>query len=249
MEIEGDYLVRNPKTIVSHLSSIFKNRCILSAEVNEDKSAFFTVINDIDPVSNTIVIDGAPTELLNRQLLNSDKVLFNTQIDGIKVTFAGKDLKKILTGGTVAFQMTIPCSIVWLQRRKYYRVKIPLSHSGSFCQMDNGKTVLELPESHDGTSIFPLADLSISGFAALNPSPEFARLFYSEKNIAGSQLFLHDGTTAKVNFVIKEITEIKFGAIKEQRIGCQFTELNTALESKIQRYMMHLERQSKKLAL
>lgn len=249
MEIDSDYLVRSPKLIVSHLEAIVKNRCIISASVDDNASAFLTVITDINQENNTLVVDGAPSELLNRTILSARNVIFNTQIDGIKVSFSGKDLRKVFTGGTVAFEMTIPNSLLWLQRRKYFRVKIPMSHKGSFFEMDNGKTIMELPILSDGISAFPLADLSISGFAALNPNPQLANLFQTEKVIAGPTLHLHDGSITQIGFIVKEITEIHIGNSKEQRIGCQFTNLSPAFESKIQHYMMHIERQIKKLGL
>ena len=243
MQKESDYLVRNPKLIVEYLTDILKKKCLISAHFGENNASFLTVITKLDPKTNSLNIDSAPTELLNKELLNSAKVLFRTEIDGIQVSFSGKNIKKSKT----AFEMPLPNVIFRLQRRQFYRVHIPLSHTGSYCK---------IPYRAEGDAGAPftqiatvkLADLSISGFAFLNPGTEFAGIFETGKSFTECSLYLHEGPHSNIGFVIKNVTEIKMSTTTtQQRVGCLFTDVTPTFEPSIQCYMREIERQIKNI--
>jgi c-di-GMP-binding flagellar brake protein YcgR len=250
METDSEYLVRNPRGIVNHLTDIYKNRCIISAHFGEDNSSFLTLITEFDPKKNILVIDGAPTESLNSQLSNSTKVIFRTQLDGVKASFLGKQIKKINHGDRSSFAMALPNAVFWLQRRQYYRVKIPLAHTQSFCQMSNGKTIAQLANPLDDSIILRLTDLSINGFASINSNSELNNLFVEDKEFHSCKIHLNDGKNDTVSFVVKEITEIKLNnKTQEQRIGCLFTNVSPSFETSIQLYMQFIELQKRKLGM
>jgi flagellar brake protein len=247
MENENDYLVRNQKVIAEHLTDIYKSKCILSAYFGENNTSFLTAILELDLKNNILKIDSAPSDLLNRLLLNSPKVLFRTQIDGIKVSFSGKNIKKSKHGDHPVFEMPIPSAIFWMQRRQFYRVKVPLAHSGTLCEV-----TFTDDEDTDTPIItkckFRLADISIKGMALLNPNPELNDRFEFDKTFTNCKLFLHEGVFNEVGFVIKYISESKVTAhSNQQRIGCRFTEISNSFETYIQRYMQDIEIQLKNI--
>ncbi|OAI19512.1 hypothetical protein A1507_06915 [Methylomonas koyamae] len=253
MEKESDYLVRNAKLVYGHLTDLVKKKCIISAHFGEHNQSFLTTIIDLDQKANLLTLDVAPTELLNKQLLNSPKVLFRTEFDGIKVSFRGKSIKKSQSDGHPVFAMPIPDAIFWMQRRQFYRIKIPLSHINSVCQIeftaprDPGNADNAEPVKSKG--VFRLVDLSISGFAFLNPDPQFDKFLNPEDKHEGCMIYLHDGGQAKISFEIKEITKVRATMTATQlRVGCRFTDIPPAFESNIQRYMQDIEIQQKNLA-
>ncbi len=250
MEKENDYLVRNPKLIAEHLSLIFKSNCIISAHFGENNTSFLTAIIELDIKKHILKVNCAPTELLNRLLLGSTKVLFRTQIDGIKVSFNGKNIKKSKHNEHPAFEMPIPDAIFWLQRRNFFRIKVPLSHTGSYCEIDLSRNREEIAVTTPRieTVSLKLADLSIKGFALLNSQPNFSGLFEPGKEYKECKLHLHEGPSSNIGFIIKNICEIKVNATnKDLRIGGYFAELTPAFESAIQRYMQDIERQLKNI--
>ncbi|MGD0959275.1 MAG: flagellar brake protein [Methylomonas sp.] len=250
IETESDYLVTNPKLVISHLTDVYKNRCIISAHFGSDNESFLTAITEFDPKKDSLIVDGAPNEDLNVQLLNSTKVVFRTQMDGIKVVFSGRNVKKIPSAGRTAFKMSMPDAVFWLQRRQYYRVRIPLSHTGSFCEVSSGKSVSELNNPLEDSVTLRIVDLSISGFAIINSAAEFANLFAAGKEFRNCKLFLENGESENIGFVIIEATEnLESSAQFEQRIGCLFVDLPPAFESGIQRYMRDIERQKRNLGV
>lgn len=247
MEKESDYLVRNPKLIAEHLTDIIKKKCIISAEFGENKVSFLTAIIQLDPKNNILTLDCGPTELLTNQLLNSAKVLFRTEMNGIKVSFSGKGIRKSKSNGHAVFEMPIPSAIFWMQRRQFYRVKIPLSHVGSFCKIIFGT---EQPDNRSDTQSarFQLSDISICGFSFLNPDVEVNRLFETNKSVTQCTLYLHEADHSRIDFIIKDVSNIKASTTTtQQRIGCRFTEVSSAFESCILRYMQDIERQLKNI--
>lgn len=252
MEKESDYLVRNSKLVFGHLTDLVKKKCIISAHFGEHNQSFLTTIIDLDQKANLLTLDVAPTELLNKQLLNSPKVLFRTEYEGIKVSFRGKSIKKSQSDGHPVFAMPIPDAIFWMQRRQFYRIKVPLSHINSVCQIEFTPPVdANAGDSAEPTKlkgVFRLVDLSISGFAFLNPDPQFDKFLNPEDKIEGCMLYLNDGGQAKVSFEIKEITKVRATMTATQlRVGCRFTDIPPAFETNIQRYMQDIEIQQKNL--
>lgn len=247
MDKESDYLIRSAKLVFGHLSDLVKKKCIISAHFGDHNQSFLTTIIDLDQKANLITLDVAPTELLNKQLLTSAKVLFRTEYEGIKVSFRGKSIKKSQSDGHPVLAMPIPDAIFWMQRRQYYRVKIPLSHKNSTCE------IVFNTENADGstesqTKVFSLADISLSGFSFLNPDTTLADTLAPDTQITQCALFLNDGSRANVSFVVKNINNVRASPTTYQhRIGCQFTELPQVFENNIQRYMQEIELQQKNL--
>jgi flagellar brake protein len=250
MDTDSNYIIKNQRIIMDNLSSLFKAKCILTANFGEHNQSFLTAILEIDSKNNKILIDCAPNEALNNQILSSSKTIFRTQLDGIKVSFSGKGLKKGQKGVAKYFEMPIPDAMFWMQRRQFYRVKIPLSHSGSYCEITIHHNAGENPMQPTTETIpFKIIDLSITGFALLNPNPDCAHLFHDDKTFTDCKLHLNDGQTDSIAFVIKSVCNIRVNTLlNEQRIGCRFTELTPVFESSIQRYMQFIERQQKNIS-
>lgn len=249
MQKESDYLVRSAKLIFGHLNDLIKKKCIISAHFGEHNQSFLTTIIDLDQKANLITLDVAPTELLNKQLLGSAKVLFRTEYEGIKVSFRGKDIKKSQSDGHPVFAMPIPDAIFWMQRRQFYRVRIPLSHKNSTCEI-NLAIDNEAGEAESQTKAFNLSDISLSGFSLLNPDTKIADFLLPDTVIEECALFLNDGSRATVGFVVKSVTNVRANATTYQhRVGCKFTHIPQVFENSIQRYMQEIELQQKNLSI
>jgi flagellar brake protein len=246
MSTESDYLVRNAKTIFGHLTDIVKSKCLISAHFGEYNASFLTTIIDLDQKKNLVQLDCGPSAALDNQLLESNKVLFRTEVEGIKVSFSGKDIKKVKHGDDWAFSMPIPSSIFWMQRRQFYRVKIPLSHTSSYCRLAFPS---ENEDDTDQIVPFPLCDISLTGFAFLAVDPKVAQRLQPDIEFVDCTLNLHSGNQAKVSFVVKNIATVRTNSAigVQHRIGCQTRFLPPSFETSIQRYMQEIELQQKNI--
>lgn len=251
METESNYLVTNPKLVLDRLNSLIKGRCIVSAFFGEPESSFMTSIISIDPKKKIIALDCAQDEKLNSALLSSAKVQFRTEIEGIKVSFAAKNIKQGKHEGEKAFLMPLPESVFWMQRRQYYRVKIPSAHTHCYCEL---LLQIETEVEYEKIMIphisrFRLEDLSISGFAFHNTTPAFASLMHPPLQYANAILHLHDDNDneARMTFEIINVNKIRSsgGGIIAQRVGCRFLDLPVGFDDIIQRYIQDIEIQKR----
>ena len=188
----SSFSIQNPKQIIRHLSLLFKSKCLISARFGTNNESYITTLLAINEGDNSLILDYGPKEDLNQHILNVDKVVFNTEYNGIKVSFAGSSLKKVSHKGEPAFSMAIPNSLYWLQRREYYRVK-PLIIKPSYCQL--------IVEDKKPVNL-KLYDISLTGFAMLNLSKEISDLLVPGKSFEQCKLILSDAGETMVSFEI-----------------------------------------------
>ncbi|MBL6985826.1 MAG: flagellar brake protein [Methylobacter sp.] len=231
----SSFSIQDSKQIVSHLLLLLKSKCLIGARFGENNESYITTLLEINAKNSTVVLDYGAKEDLNQRLLNAGKVAFDTDYNGIKVSFVGTDLKKIAYKGESAFSMPIPKSLYWMQRREYYRVKTPFSNP-SYCHlMLEGREPVKLK----------LYDISLTGFAMLNVSKEISDLMIPGKKITQCKLVLSDSGEGMVSFEICAKYIINPDKLQKiQKIGCKFINLSRPLEEAIQRYMQRIQREN-----
>ncbi|MCQ8116514.1 flagellar brake protein [Methylomonas rosea] len=246
--MENDYAIFTQKQIVNYLTEIQQRNCILSARYGADNQAFLTAIVQIDPKRNILAIDVAPKQELTDRLLLSDRVHFSTQVDGIEAAFHGVNIKLAQGKHGAVLTMPLPDRLHWRQRRNYYRVKVPQSHVGTYCQFGFNMTDAN-GEQISLVKIFKLMDIGLCGLALCNPDHDL------QQNLASVEadsctLFLHDQEHhhADVGLRAKYSIDVKTSTISTaHRIGFQFTAISPAFESSVQIYMQSIERMLKNI--
>lgn len=230
----SSFAIQNPRQIISHLSLMVKNKCLLSARFGANNESYITALLGINEKNNTLILDYGPKEDLNQHILNAGKISFDADYTGIKVSFTGTGLKKITHKGEPAFSMPIPKSLFWMQRREYFRVKSPLSKS-SYCQLViEGKKPVNLK----------LYDISLTGFAMLNVSKEVSELMIPGATITQCKLVLSDAGEGPISFEVCAKYIINPDKLQKiQKIGCRFVKLSRSVEEIIQRYMQQIQRE------
>ncbi|MCK5121370.1 MAG: flagellar brake protein [Methylococcales bacterium] len=242
MDDIAKYLIKSPKQVLSYLNMLSAERCLISAAFGEDeKDTFLTVIMDIDEKKQTITIDCGPKEYLNKKLLNSAVIKFAAEYKGIKVLFEGRDVKKAGKIGQPAFTIRLPKSIYWIQRRRFYRVKSPMSKQ-SFCLIHSVD-----PETNIDTSMsVNIYDLSANGFSIINESSEYSELLTPPATFENCELSLDNEAGLPVSIEIRNKFPLNpLRPEKSERIGCRITNLTPRVESTILRYMQNIEREIK----
>ena len=136
--------------VIEKLSILFEHKCVFSADLGKGESLFVMIV-DINLENSTLilrqvrdvppVLNGSTLEQLNKKMLMVPRVEFSTVFRDVQAAFNGGSIKKITYKGNHAFQMYIPSSLNWHNRRKYSRKKIPVAKS-SFCEI-----VLPIPKS------------------------------------------------------------------------------------------------------
>lgn len=231
----SSFSIQNPKQIINHLLLLVKNKCLLSARFGENNESYITTLLAINEKNNTVILDYGSKEDLNQRILNAGKVAFDTDYNGIKVSFIGTALKKTTYKGEAAFGMSVPKSLYWMQRREYYRVKVPISKA-SYCQL--------IVEGMEPVNL-KLYDISLTGFAMLNVSKKVSELLIPGTSLSQCKLILTEVGEGVISFEICAKYIINPDKVQKiQKIGCKFINLSRPLEDLIQRYMYQIQRET-----
>lgn len=234
---DSSFIVKNQKQIFHNLNFLCKKKCLFTAHFGKSDESFITTILDIDEKNNTLELDYGPKEYLNKKILASPDAVFKTEFSGIKVEFSGKKLSKTRNSGQPAFIMPLPESMIWLEHRKFYRIRSPLS-APALCRVFL---------TEENMFEFDLLDISITGFSILNNCSEISDQLIPTAQFDNCQLLLPDMGEGRVSFVIRnKMAHVANKPDKTQRIGCEFLSITPSFESTIQRYMQMIEREYRK---
>ena len=240
MENLSEYLVKAPKLILSYLKTLATEKCLIVVNFG-DNFSFLTVILDIDEKEQIITIDCGPKEYLNKKLLSEGVVNLKTDLGGVKVLFEGRDIKKAGTPGQKSLSIRIPKHIYWIQRRRFYRVRSPLSKN-SYCS-------IAIPESKENkeTVNYKLYDLSASGFAIISDTEKLAEHLTLETQFNNCKLIFDTTETHTISFIVRSKLALnRRKPNKAQRIGCEVLDISPKIESAFLRYMQDVERAIKR---
>lgn len=236
MENESSFLIYNPKQIISHLSLLVKRKCQLVAYFGNNDEFILTTIIEIDK-ENNVILDYGPNEYINKKSLHSQKITFSGKYLGIPIAFSGTKLTKIQYKGEPAFKMSLPGSIFWRERRKFYRVKSPISKF-TYCWLELNQ------QERINLKVF---DISIAGFSMLNDCNEYFNRLIPDIRFEQCRLILSETSEDIVSFEIRGVSVINPKRLnKIERISCKFIQITPTFESAIQRYMQQIEIENKK---
>jgi c-di-GMP-binding flagellar brake protein YcgR len=234
MSDSSSFSIHNQRQIISNLVLLLKNKCLIRARFGENNESYITTLLGINAENNTIFLDYGPKDYINSKIVNADRVTFETEYKGIKVSFIGGALKKVTNKGEPLFSMPIPKTLFWMERREYHRVKIPVSKP-SYCQL-----ILQDREPIN----FQLHDLSLSGFSILCNQEENFNQMVLGTIFEQCKLVLFEAGEYVVSF------EIRYNHIinpekpqKTIKNGCKFIDPSHVAENAIQSYMQKIQRE------
>ena len=185
--------------------------------------------------STTVMLDYGAREDLNRRVLASEKLIFVTSRDRIKVQWLSQRAEKVMFEGKPAFRIAMPQSVLRLQRREFYRLAAPLG-TPLKCSMTVGPP--EEPKKID----IVVTDVSLGGIAVQGPIETSA--LEIGKRYENCEMMLPG--LGKLTFTLEvannfEIT-MKNGH-RAVRSGCQFSGLGGRMLLLLQRYINRIERE------
>ncbi|HEB87402.1 MAG TPA: flagellar brake protein [Gammaproteobacteria bacterium] len=224
------YLLNSKAAIVQKLRQLAKSKNNLTAHFGGGKYSMLTQIVDVLPDKDLVVLDYGSNEATNKKLLQSEHTVFKTQHEGVTAQFSTGFLQKAKLHGKPAFACPIPESLLWVQRREFYRVRIPL-RDNIFCELIHNEDIL-VPYS--------VLDISIAGLAIRIEDSKYtieAGMLFN-----GARLILPNEESGLVNIEIMNYLPLKQNNPEAGlRFGCQFHNISTDISAKIQRYIYDIE--------
>ncbi|MGD8483257.1 MAG: flagellar brake protein [Thioalkalispiraceae bacterium] len=213
------YLLHSRGEIIQKLRQLAKDKNLLTAHIGNETA--LTAVIDVLSDNDLLVLDYAPNDKLNEKLINAKRVIVHTKHHGITAQFTASNIKRARLKGNTVLACPLPESLLWVQRRDAYRVRIPIS----------ARVTFEFTTSGDQYTECDILDISATGFAFKFDPP---RDNLQEGDILHAcKVHLADFGTGTIDVEVRNI--IDTGNIT--RIGCTFINISTDMSSMIQRYI------------
>jgi c-di-GMP-binding flagellar brake protein YcgR len=229
---DARYDVSSPLEIVSLLRRLQASRALVT--VHSGGRFFVTAVLAVEVAEGSVVFDYGIDPDVTRSMLAQNRLVFRSSLDHIQIQFAATEARTIIFDHGTAFRVPIPTTLIRLQRREFYRLRIPHGHP-LVCEF--------APEKVEGGSRQPLFlsvyDLSCGGLAlarypdGLNPAP--GRSFYD------TTLRLPDLPVVTADLEVVHVQPGSLGV--PPRFGCRFLRTSDRAATLIQRYIHRMERE------
>lgn len=234
-EDEARYLLHDEREIRRVLQSLIEKRILLSAYLAPRNQVLPTALISLSFEDRVLSIDGSRDEATNASVEQAHHVTCVSLIDRIPIQFRLSALVRTSIDGMVAFHAPIPECVLYLQRREFHRLRVPVSEPLS----------CSLPPRVDGSEgppiTLPVLDISAGGVCVkVSSRPDD---FAPGKELH-CQLHLPGGDPLTLRMRVRDrFSSLAPNGTETWRAGCQFVALPQAVEAQIQRYIFRLERQ------
>lgn len=232
-EIEDKFFLLGKMEILNVLNDLVHRREPVSVYFNGGQEFILSIL--LAARSDGLIFDMGGDERANKLLDKSGYCVFVAFPDGIRVQFSGIDPSRFSWGDEDAFWIPLPDRVVRMQRRDDYRNVLPLVNALKVkLAADDGVNIGE----------WALHNLSVSGFGAIVDGEPHVRL---GDTIGHVMIALSDKKRLDCTGVVRHITLLDRQGRGRYRVGVEFIDLPHVMEVAIQRYIIKIEYERRKL--
>ena len=227
------YMLHGRGEIVQKLRQLSKSNSLVT--VHFSGHSILTTIVDVLTDRNLLVLDFGADKEANEILVKSERAIVKTDFQGISAQFTIDNIRKARMQGNPSFACPLPESVLWVQRREFYRVKIPMSENVT-CELIHG-------DMH--RSEYPVLDISTGGIALFDKNNELelepGNVFHNSKLVLGD----HDA--AFLNLEIRNRIPLNPNEPSQgNRCGCAFLNLSGDFSASLQKFINLVDIQQKR---
>lgn len=176
-----------------------------------------------------LIFDSSPDEHINNTLERAPGMICVGNLDMVHVQFETSTPIRIEYEGRAALRTTRPQSLLFIQRRDYFRLSVP----------PRQPVLCHIPQGQDGHKLsVEIIDISLGGIALPGPLP-FANLAPGSR-LQDCRIELPETGSLQVDLMICSLRENRLR--DGSRIGCRFMQLSGGDQTLIQRYINRIER-------
>lgn len=239
---EGDdrYQVRSALEIEKILRGLIAHRALMTAHGGDHGAFFVTAVLAVDDDDGTLVCDYGVDSALTERLLNASRITFITQLDHVRIQFSASGAEAIPYEGGPAFRIAIPEVVTRLQRREFYRLRIPRGRP-LYCQV-------QLPAGPDEAAKripLPVHDVSCGGVALSGWPQGFVPRPAMELPDIGIEL--PDLGRLVADLRVVHVHGTAGHGPDAGRFGCRFVNASHGASMLVQRYINRIEREQRAL--
>ncbi|MDH5572656.1 MAG: flagellar brake protein [Gammaproteobacteria bacterium] len=231
------YLLHNRAAIIQKLKQLAKGKNNITAHFAEGKYTLLTQVVDVLNDKGLVVLDYGSNEKTNKQIINAQRIIFKTQHEGITAQFNASKVQKAKFQNKPAFACAIPDALLWVQRREFYRVRIPLGDHIK-CQLIHDQDII---------IEYPVLDISIAGMALHMKELDLEFTLQPGMIFNHARLLLPDSEVGVVNLeIVNQMPMKNDNPDAGERFGCQFIDISGDTSAMIQRYIYNIEQLSRR---
>ncbi len=232
------YQVHSRREIIGLLRAMQERNQLVSMQADGGAEAVVTSVLEVDEEAGLVVVDRAPSNLVNQRIIDSDNVSFETVLDNIRILFFASKVRECLYENLPALYIPIPGSMVRLQRREHYRVPTPVANPL--------RCTIHIPPDDTGlggtTVVVTLKDISGGGIGVVDEKKlldnTIGRIY------KGCRIDIPGGTVITVDLQIRNSHDLTLSSGKSiRKLGCMFVDLPKQMLTAVQRYITKLERE------
>jgi c-di-GMP-binding flagellar brake protein YcgR len=222
------FRVRSRMEIVGLLRSLASHREIVTIQYGGPDDFIVSAILAVFPEVDQVVLDYGAHEKSMQRLLASNRLRFSTQLEHVRVQFQADAARAVAFEGAAAVAVRLPESVLRLQRRDTYRLKVPLGRP-LMCEVPVGE---HMPKA----AALRVRDISVDGIGLSD--------YGKDVRVAAGMVW--PGCKVRLpdlGVLVADIEVMHATDGEARRCGCHFRALPLAMANLIQRYITRVERE------
>lgn len=230
------YRIQSRREIISLLRAVSSSKQLVRLQSNHGVDSVVTSILDVDDAANIVVIDCAPSKLVNERILASQDLQFETVLENIRILFSASHIESRMHENRPALSIEIPQNMIRLQRREYYRISIPVNTPV--------RCTIPLPSDCGNAvppAILPVYNVSGGGIAVVDEKKQFPA---GVGTVFDKCRIDFPGSPIDVSLQLMNAHDITLSNGKNiRRLGFMFVSMPNSTASSVHRYITKLERE------
>jgi len=221
------FRIHSRMEIVGLLRSVSAHRELVTVQFGGAQDFIVTAVLAVDHDAEEVVFDYGADESAMQRLLRAERLRVATQLDHVRISFNAGAAAAVSFEGGAAFRTGLPDSVLRLQRRDSYRLKIPLGRP----------LVCQVPPAGDGAPLaIKVRDISVCGVGLTDYPTSF--VVAAGQVLAGCRINLPE-----LGSLVADLEVMHAVGGEVRRCGCRFRNLPLAMANLIQRYITKVERE------
>jgi len=219
--------------ILFQLRAIQKRKLLVNLDVQGSRQIVVTSVLGVNETNNTVILDSARGDALNHELLSGKGAEFVAQLDGVSISFTTGPVTLCTYEKLPALRISIPKSMIRLQRREHFRVPLPIANPV--------RCIVPSPAAEDPDPISThIVDISCGGVALADTSGRIGT--ETGLILQDCRLLLPESEAVITSLEVRNTAQIRLqNGSFQNRVGCRFVDLPNDMAARLQRFIMAIE--------
>ncbi|HLU77026.1 MAG TPA: flagellar brake protein [Burkholderiales bacterium] len=235
-ELYARYRIDSQAEIIALLRSLQEERSQVVLHFSDHAYVVSRVL-EVWPQQGRIALDFGPDETVNEALLAAGSAVAETNLHQVSIQFELGDFRRVMLHDGPALEAALPACMLRLQRRETFRVPTPVLEPITLFVPEQERCPLNLH--------LRVVDISAGGAGTVCDATQFqpeAGMVFRD-----CQMLLPEVGLLVADMEVRHVMPLHEGNTDQLQCGMRFLALPPPMASFVQRFVMQLEREWRKL--